>query len=253
MFTVSLIGPDGVGKTTIAKEMEASFPLPVKYLYMGINAGSSNYMLPTTRWWKNRNIKRKASEGATKGKDAKTQSSNDLSINLARHRKLAGGQRLITHGRKVVMSIRKSLGFINRILEEGYRQLIAYSYARRGYIVIFDRHFTYDYYHYDLQSQNRDWSSTRKMHGFFVKHMFPKPDLVICLDAPGEVVFQRKGEFSPEVLESKRAQYLRLKTVVKNFIVVNADRKLKLVVQDVSDLIYQFYRNRQDSVRKKQV
>src|SRR5688572_15148552 len=49
MATVALIGPDGSGKTTIARELEARQPLPLKYLYMGINAESGNVTLPTTR------------------------------------------------------------------------------------------------------------------------------------------------------------------------------------------------------------
>ena len=42
MFTVALIGPDGAGKTTIAKRLERSSGLPVKYLYMGIGGGRRN-------------------------------------------------------------------------------------------------------------------------------------------------------------------------------------------------------------------
>ena len=49
MFTVALIGPDGAGKTTIGKRIEHTLPLPVKYVYMGVNLDSSNHMLPTTR------------------------------------------------------------------------------------------------------------------------------------------------------------------------------------------------------------
>jgi cytidylate kinase len=49
MFTVALIGPDGAGKTTISRRLEHELPLPVKYVYMGINTVASNHMLPTTR------------------------------------------------------------------------------------------------------------------------------------------------------------------------------------------------------------
>jgi ABC-type branched-subunit amino acid transport system ATPase component len=49
MFTVALIGPDGAGKTTIGRRIEHTLPLPVKYVYMGVNLDSSNHMLPTTR------------------------------------------------------------------------------------------------------------------------------------------------------------------------------------------------------------
>ncbi len=250
MFTVSLIGPDGVGKTTIAKQLETSFPLPIKYLYMGDRSTASNYMLPTTRWWKNRIIKLKTSKGSTGDEAARIQSKQLPTDYLEQPEKRLVPLALLRGFRIVSKLLRKSLGFINRILEEWYRQLIAFTYSRRGFIVIFDRHFTFDYYYGGIQSQNGDSSIRRRMHRFLVKHAYPKPDLVICLDAPGEVVFKRKGEFSPEALEVKRTQYLSLKTVATNFAIVNADRKLKLVVQDVSDLIFQFYRNRQSNAQR---
>jgi adenylate kinase len=58
MFTVTLVGPDGVGKTTVSKELEASLKLPIKYIYMGMNVEASNVMLPTTRWWETRKKKK---------------------------------------------------------------------------------------------------------------------------------------------------------------------------------------------------
>ena len=49
MFTVALIGPDGAGKSTISRRLQASINRPIKYVYMGINLEASNIMLPTTR------------------------------------------------------------------------------------------------------------------------------------------------------------------------------------------------------------
>ena len=49
-FSVALIGPDGAGKTTIARMLEERSPLPLKYIYMGENIGASNFALPTSRF-----------------------------------------------------------------------------------------------------------------------------------------------------------------------------------------------------------
>ena len=49
MFSVALIGPDGAGKTTIARMLEERSPLPLKYIYMGVNIAASNFALPTSR------------------------------------------------------------------------------------------------------------------------------------------------------------------------------------------------------------
>ena len=42
MTTVALVGPDGAGKTTVARRLEGALEIPVRYLYMGVSADSSN-------------------------------------------------------------------------------------------------------------------------------------------------------------------------------------------------------------------
>jgi len=247
MFTVALIGPDGVGKTTVAKLLETSFQLPVKYIYMGFSAEASNYMLPTTRWWEQR--KRKQKKTRFKGKPAQ---SLDQTANPSRAPRpltkgfVRGAIRIAVFMRKTSAALIKGLGFINRIFEEWYRQLIAFAYKKRGYVVVFDRHFIYDCYHRDIEGSRDDFSPKRRLHGLFLKHTLSEPDLVIYMDAPGEVVFRRKGEFTPEVLETKRSQYLSLKKVAKNFAVVDANRNLDLVVRDVGSLIHRYSQTRRN-------
>ena len=219
MFTVALVGPDGVGKTTVAQRLARELPLPLKYLYMGDNPESANVTLPTTRWWKRRARRNESQAAAAPGRRG-----------AARRRAL----------RAPLIAVRKTLGFVNRILEEAYREAVARAHVRRGTIVLFDRHFVLDYYHFDLRPEARR-PFKRRLHGLFLQRICRPPDLVICLDAPGSVVFARKGEFSPEFLESRRRQYLEFGRWVPHFEVVDANRDLRLVLDDVSRAITRFH------------
>ena len=230
MFTVALIGPDGVGKTTIARHLERDFPLPLKYMYMGDNVESCNHMLPTTRWWKQRKLRREGPE----------------SMRVAPTQRRAESKRGIL--RSSLRAIRKTLGFCNRVLEEAYREWISHSLARRGYIVLFDRHFVLDYYHFDINPTVRPRSFKRRLHGLIIKQISREPDLVICLDAPGDVVFRRKGEFTPDFLEMRREQYRDFGSIVRHFEIVNADRALPVVINDVRRAIVRFHQNRSSHV-----
>jgi thymidylate kinase len=221
MFTVALIGPDGVGKTTVARRLERELPLPLKYLYMGDNDDSANVTLPTTRWWKRRARRATPPPGGT---------GNGSGTGRSRRRAI----------RPLLHAARKTLGFVNRILEEIYREAVARNYVRRGTIVLFDRHFVLDYYHFDLNARAAR-TRKRRLHGWFLRRICRQPDLVICLDAPGAVVFARKGEFSPEFLDTRRRQYLELGSLLPHFEVVDANRDLRLVLDDVSRAITRFH------------
>ncbi len=226
MFTVSLIGPDGVGKTTIVNRLQKTLPMPVKYIYMGDNVESCNYILPSSRWWKKRMLAKKKSNSA-----ASSNSESNTNLEIKNQDSKTGG---------VLRVFKKTIGFTNRILDLWYRYLVAFYFSHRGYVVLFDRHFTYDYYHFDIESQNGQRPFKRRLHGFLLKHTIPDPDLVICLDAPAEVIFKRKGEFTIDYLESRRSQYKSLQSVINNFAIVDANRDLETVIQEVNQIICNF-------------
>jgi thymidylate kinase len=224
VFSVALIGPDGAGKTTICRHLEKSMPVPVKYLYMGVSADSSNILLPTTRLI--HAVKRAAG--------AAPDVHGPLDPKQVRSRPKALRKRIVS-------ALRSSLRLLNRLGEEWFRQLLAWYYQLRGHIVLFDRHFYYDYYAYDVADNVEGRPLSRKIHGFILERIYPKPDLVIYLDAPGDVLFARKGEGTPEALENRRRDYLMLQSVVKNFVVVDVTSPQEVVLQDVAKLILDFY------------
>ena len=67
--------------------------------------------------------------------------------------------------------------------------------------------------------------------------LIPKPDLIILLDAPPEVLQARKQEVSFEETARQRRAYLSLVRTMGNGHVVDATQSLEHVAGDVSDII----------------
>ena len=217
MTTVALIGPDGSGKTTVAGRLAGVLPVPVRYLYMGVSAESSNVMLPTTR------VMRRVKRVVGAAPDTAGPPSH-----APRARPRSFVKRRLADARSVLR-----LG--NRLAEEWYRQWTAWRWQRGGAVVIFDRHFFIDYHAYDVAGEARSW--TQRAHGFILGRLYPRPDLVIYLDAPGEVLLARKGEGTVEALERRRAEYRALTAVVPDFVEVDATQPLDAVTAQVAEAI----------------
>jgi thymidylate kinase len=133
---------------------------------------------------------------------------------------------------------------VNLTAEEWFRQLIVWYYTLRGYYVLFDRHFYFDYYAYDIANTDPKRPLTSRIHGFMLEKLYPKPDFVIFLDAPTEVLFARKPERTIEILENKRQEYVRLREVTKNYAVVDVSQPVDIVARQVCELIVNFHQNK---------
>jgi len=215
--SIALIGPDGAGKSTISGLLEqADLPAPVKRIYMGVNLESSSLMLPTTRLL----LLVKRARGRRPDMTAPRPDSSTPPA-------------LRSPARRLFRALRMTAW----IAEEWFRVLVAGWYERRGHIIVFDRHFFADYYHFDVASG----TGRSKVHGFLLRHVYPKPGLVICLDAPGEVLHRRKQEATPEWLERRRQEYLELADVVPRFVVVDVDRSLYEVIDEVATIVTAFH------------
>jgi thymidylate kinase len=220
MTTVALIGADGSGKTTVAKSLATVLPYPVRYLYMGVSTDSSNVMLPTTR------IARRLKRAFGAPPDTAGPPTHDAIAARRRPRSLP---------RRVLRAGRAALRLGNRAAEEWYRQLVAWRWQRQGAIVIYDRHFFIDYHAYDVTGAH-DRSIEQRIHGLLLSRL-PKPDLVVYLDAPGEVLKARKGEGTVEALEQRRVEYRAIASIVPRFVEVDATGPVDAVVRAVADSI----------------
>jgi hypothetical protein len=198
----------------------AVLPAPVKRIYMGVNLDASSLMLPTT-WL------------LLAAKRARGRRPDLVAGSLSAHNGKPGKPG--KPGRRGARGAAKDAARLAVwVLEEWLRQLVAAGYSGRGYIVVFDRHFFLDYYHCDVAAGR---SGIARFHGWMLQRAYPKPDLVLCLDAPGEVLFSRKPESSVDWLERRRRQYLSLAGAVAAFQVLDADRPLDAVFTDVVESI----------------
>ena len=68
--------------------------------------------------------------------------------------------------------------------------------------------------------------------------------MVFLLDAPGEVLFERKGEHCPVRLEKQRQGFLGLKDNIPNMIIVDATRSPNEVRCEILEKMWQYYGGR---------
>lgn len=229
VFTIALIGPDGTGKSTISKQLQTLLPIPSKYMYMGINQDASNFALPTTLLWK------KLKQATGKQKDMGGPPDPNKQQSLSRN-----------PVKRIVQELKSGLRIANLIAEEWFRQFVTWYYMLRGNVVIFDRHFYFDYYKYHIANRGVGRTLSERIHGFILDRIFPKPDLVIFLDAPAEVLYARKQEGTVELLEQRRKEYLNFQDKVARFVTVDTTQTVDQVARQVSSIIMEFYRSKKD-------
>jgi len=192
---LTLVGADGAGKSTHARRLASSVAGPATYIYMGSNPVSATHSLPTTRAW----IWLKRRMGL------EVHHSGPPQPGLAR-RPQNPGRRLLKH--------LKSLGVvIFKASEELYRLSLAESLARRGHLVVLDRHPYLDYHQRRLL--NGGWLRWGdRLHALLLRRVYPRPSELVLLDAPAEILHARKPEGTLEALRARRQEYLDLVEVL---------------------------------------
>lgn len=224
MTTIALIGCDGSGKTTLAKEVVERYPQPVKYLYMGTNASSSNLALPTSRLayaWK---VRKERKRRRMRGEDP----SGPISLHGIEHRGDRRGKFLA------------ALRLINRLAEESVRQIASWVYQARGYLVVYDRYFLFDF---SPGGSDRRRLSER-IHLWLLERVYPKPHLSLFLDAPTDVLLSRKQEVPAEYLERRREVFLERGATMQHFAVLDAAQSVDALYEDAAAAISAFVEER---------
>ena len=218
MACIAVIGGDGAGKTTITRRLLDSRRLPYHYLYMGINLESSNVALPTSR------LLQRLRHGAQRP------ASTHATATTRPKRRGARG------------ALRAGARLVYRLSEEWYRQALCWLAELRGDVVLCDRHFLYDFYEPAARRAGKGLAD--RVHLWILERVYPRPDLVLFLDAPPEVLFARKGEASLEFLAGRRAAILELGAGDPRFVRVDATQPLEAVTAEVELRIDRFLAGR---------
>jgi len=223
MASVAIIGQDGAGKTTIADMVLEKLPYKMKYIYMGRNVDSSNYFLPTSKLIHLYKI--------YKYKKKHKIEDNSTAKKLSLH-EIDQDRKKDTRGK-----IGAFLRLLNRLAEEWYRLVISKSYQRKGYLVIYDRHFIVDSIPDKLDTELSRKRLTTRIHDWVLKNLYEKPSIIFFLHAPAEVLFARKGEATIEYIRAKNEAFLEFGKNIKGFEVIDVTQPVEKVFDDVKQKI----------------
>lgn len=135
------------------------------------------------------------------------------------------------------------LGLLSRLLTQWRRYLTARYHQGRSRLVIFDR-YTYD----AALSSRRSLDPLRKFRRWLLANACPPPELVIILDAPGTVLYARKGEHTVDVLEQQRQEYLQMRSELPRAVVIDVSQDSDAVRREAMSLIWR--QMRKQAIRK---
>lgn len=216
-ITVALVGADGSGKTSVARALRVlkDPSLRIEYVYLGSNPSAATHSLPTTRAW--RWCRRRFGGTDHVGGPPR------LDVDGPKRRSVFA---------RAYGAAKEWTGMTLRVGEEWYRQWIAWRLSRKGIVVVFDRHYYWDYYAHDIQP-DKSVSLARRFHGWMLATKYPKPRHVILLDAPPEVLHARKDEGTLEEVARRRDEYVDLARGSKSVRVIDTTQPFERVLDEV--------------------
>jgi thymidylate kinase len=130
----------------------------------------------------------------------------------------------------------RALGALNSLVEQGVRYRVGAYHRRRGRLVVFDR-----YSAASLMAVQQGGALHKRLRRWAMRLLCPPPDMVVYLDAPADVLYQRKQEHSPELLERQRQRYLKILDGVARTAIVDARSGPEEIRRRVAAVIWRRY------------
>ena len=198
MTGIALVGPDGAGKSTVAHRVVAALGDRAAYLYLGTNPAVDAPRLPTTR----HGSRLRAGGGGSGPPPPRPDG--------------------------VRRTMRTWVRMFTWLAEELYRGVHARRLQRRVPVVIRDRDFLAD-----RLAVGGSLPRHERFHRAALARLYPVPDATVVLDAPAELLFERKGELDLAELDLRRHGYRGLGAVLPRVTIVDATAPLDEVVERV--------------------
>jgi thymidylate kinase len=123
-------------------------------------------------------------------------------------------------------------GLATRLTGLLWRSAKAQWYTRRGHVVVFDR------YTYDAGLKPGSKGIRSRFSYYMIESSVRPPDLAIVLDAPGEVMFERKQEHDVATLEQRRHWYADIAATLPNAVVIDATQPPDQVLHQAVDAVW---------------
>jgi len=134
--------------------------------------------------------------------------------------------------------LRETAFVLRNAIRSWTRLLPGYLAAWRGHIVLCDRHPIEI-----LAVRPRRTQPARAIERFIAGHVIPRPDAMIVLDAPGEILLERKSDHSTQQLEQWRRSYAEAFVPLGATIVPTTGPPKEAITQ-VSSVVWEALRQR---------
>jgi thymidylate kinase len=132
------------------------------------------------------------------------------------------------------------MGVPQRVAIAWSRYLVGFAFRLLGRIVVFER-YTLD----ALLPRRHRLTRVDRARRWLLGHACPAPDFTVLLDAPPELLKERRGEESIDALDDQRRRYLAIARALERSAVVDATRDIETLRRDVVAAIWHAYcRNR---------